>query len=104
MSIARTAGVTTFIATVNVSENRATAAILNGTCGTGAGYCGIDVCHSRNCTGASVAPTLPPWLRGNTTDGTCGEASSCTCNVVYGHCCNKDGLCGPLPSACGVGW
>ncbi|GJC85400.1 putative glucan endo-1,3-beta-glucosidase ARB_02077 [Colletotrichum liriopes] len=75
-----------------------------GECGTGADYCGYGVCQLGNCTIPSAPSGPPSWLKGNTTDGTCGGANSFTCNVVYGNCCNKDGMCGSLPSDCGAGW
>ncbi|KAK3938522.1 carbohydrate-binding module family 18 protein [Diplogelasinospora grovesii] len=75
----------------------------NGTCGTGEAFCGTDVCQSGNCTRPVTVPSVPDWLGGNTTDGTCGGANKFSCNVVYGNCCNKDGMCGSLMSDCGVG-
>jgi hypothetical protein len=75
-----------------------------GQCGTGPSFCGYGVCQLGNCT-IPAAPSGPPsWLNGNTTDGTCGGTNSYTCNVVYGNCCNKNGMCGSLPSDCGAGW
>jgi hypothetical protein len=73
---------------------------LDGQCGTGDSFCGIGKCHSGNCI---RYPPLP-WLAGNTSDGTCGGPYNYVCNVVFGNCCNKDGVCGSLPSDCGVGW
>lgn len=79
---------------------------LEGECGTGDAFCGVDVCQSGNCTRLAVPePTTPPWLAGNTTDGTCGETNGYqVCNTVYGSCCSKDGICGSLPQDCGTGW
>ncbi|CZR67734.1 uncharacterized protein PAC_17633 [Phialocephala subalpina] len=74
----------------------------DGECGTGESYCGNGVCQLGNCTVPAVVG-LPPWLNGNTTDGTCGGTNALTCNVVYGNCCNKNGMCGSLPSDCGAG-
>jgi hypothetical protein len=75
-----------------------------GKCGTGPSFCGYGVCQLGNCT-IPAAPSGPPsWLNGNTTDGTCGGTNSYTCNVVFGNCCNKNGMCGSLPSDCGAGW
>ncbi|KAK3933467.1 carbohydrate-binding module family 18 protein [Diplogelasinospora grovesii] len=75
----------------------------DGKCGTGPSFCGYGVCQLGNCT-VPPAPSGPPsWLNGNTTDGTCGGPNSYTCNVVYGNCCNKNGMCGSLPSDCGAG-
>lgn len=80
---------------------------LNGTCGTGDAFCGTSVCQMGNCTLPSTGTGgggMPSWHDGNSTDGTCGGTKKFTCNVVYGHCCNKDSVCGSLPSDCGVGW
>ncbi|KAH9219719.1 hypothetical protein DL95DRAFT_291091, partial [Leptodontidium sp. 2 PMI_412] len=77
---------------------------MSGKCGTGASFCGKEVCLWGNCQRPVITPSLPPWLStGNTTDGTCGRPKSMTCNVVYGNCCNKSGFCGSLPSDCGTG-
>ncbi|KAH6712367.1 hypothetical protein BKA61DRAFT_736786 [Leptodontidium sp. MPI-SDFR-AT-0119] len=77
---------------------------MSGKCGTGASFCGKEVCLWGNCQRPVITPSLPPWLStGNTTDGTCGGPKSMTCNVVYGNCCNKSGFCGSLPSDCGTG-
>ncbi|KAG4444402.1 hypothetical protein IFR05_000167 [Cadophora sp. M221] len=77
----------------------------SGKCGTGSAFCGTSVCQSGNCTWPVVPSLPPPWLGlvGNTTDGTCGKANSFTCSSGFGNCCNKDGICGSLPSDCGVG-
>lgn len=79
----------------------------DGKCGTGEGFCGSGRCQSGNCVDLRPNPgnnNTVPWLTGNTTDGTCGGAQKYTCNVVYGNCCNKNGICGSLPSDCGAGW
>ena len=58
-----------------------------------------------NCTWANLPPTGPPgWNFGNSTDGTCGGANGMTCGSLFGECCNKNNVCGSLPSDCGVGW
>ncbi|KAN0116990.1 carbohydrate-binding module family 18 [Hyaloscypha variabilis] len=75
----------------------------DGKCGTGESFCGFGVCQLGNCTIPAAVPSPPSWLNGNTTDGTCGGTNSFTCNVVYGNCCNKNGMCGSLPSDCGAG-
>lgn len=76
-----------------------------GQCGTGNDFCGIDVCQSGNCTQPTMpSPSPLPWLTGNSTNGTCGGPNNYGCDVVYGNCCNKNGVCGSLPSDCGVGW
>ncbi|OTA97428.1 carbohydrate-binding module family 18 protein [Hypoxylon sp. CO27-5] len=75
---------------------------LDGVCGTGADFCGEGVCQSGNCIRTSPPPPPMPPL-GNTTDGRCGGPQAYVCNVVYGNCCNKDGICGSLPSDCGAG-
>lgn len=77
---------------------------MNGTCGSGSQLCGISVCQAGNCTSATMLPASPPWLTGNTTDGTCGGENYFYCNVIFGNCCNKDRLCGSLQLDCGVGW
>ncbi|KAF8847604.1 hypothetical protein BDZ45DRAFT_607227 [Acephala macrosclerotiorum] len=78
---------------------------FDGKCGTGAAFCGTDSCQSGNCTWANLPPTGPPgWNFGNSTDGTCGGANGMTCGSLFGECCNKDNVCGSLPSDCGVGW
>ncbi len=77
---------------------------LDGACGTGDDFCGTSVCFSGNCTITDTEPTPPDWMNGNTPDGTCGGENGYTCNVVYGTCCNKDGICGVLASDCGAGW
>ncbi|KAH8743726.1 hypothetical protein F5882DRAFT_498637, partial [Hyaloscypha sp. PMI_1271] len=77
---------------------------FDGKCGTGAAFCGTDSCQSGNCTWANLPPTGPPgWNFGNSTDGTCGGANGMTCGSLFGECCNKDNVCGSLPSDCGVG-
>ncbi|KAK2024075.1 hypothetical protein LX32DRAFT_656479 [Colletotrichum zoysiae] len=76
---------------------------FDGVCGTGEGFCGIKNCQSGNCTRPVSTPAPVPWLNGNTPDGTCGGASGYTCNVVFGYCCNKDGICASGPSDCGDG-
>ncbi|KAK1989604.1 hypothetical protein LX36DRAFT_648975 [Colletotrichum falcatum] len=76
---------------------------FDGVCGTGEDFCGIKNCQSGNCTRPVTTPAPFPWLSGNTPDGTCGGATGYTCNVVFGNCCNKDGICGSSPSGCGVG-
>lgn len=76
----------------------------DGKCGTGESFCAFGVCQLGNCTIPPTIPSLPSWLNGNTTDGTCGGTNFFTCNVVYGNCCNKNGMCGTLPSDCGAGW
>ncbi|KFZ02329.1 hypothetical protein V500_00325 [Pseudogymnoascus sp. VKM F-4518 (FW-2643)] len=75
----------------------------DGKCGTGASFCAFGVCQLGNCTIPPTIPGPPSWLNGNTTDGTCGGTNFFTCNVVYGNCCNKNGMCGSLPSDCGAG-
>ncbi|PTB65069.1 carbohydrate-binding module family 18 protein [Trichoderma citrinoviride] len=75
----------------------------DGKCGTGEDFCGYGVCQLGNCTVPSQPPGPPSWLNGNTTDGTCGGTNRYTCSVVYGNCCNKDGICGSLVSDCGDG-
>lgn len=82
---------------------------MDGTCGTGDDFCGVDCCQSGNCTkGTTTTSATPPaasWLAGNSTDGTCGKSNRYqTCNIVFGGCCNKAGMCGSLPSDCGEGW
>jgi hypothetical protein len=79
-----------------------------GRCGTGENFCATGQCQSGNCAPGSsrrgwlAAPVT--YLTGNTTDSTCGGPEGHTCNVVYGNCCNKNGVCGWLPSDCGEGW
>ena len=78
-----------------------------GRCGTGEAFCGIDNCQLGNCTlpaTNTTTPEQPPWMAGNTTDGTCGGVNYYSCNDVYGNCCNKNNMCGSLISDCGVGW
>ncbi|KAH6609995.1 carbohydrate-binding module family 18 protein [Trichoderma cornu-damae] len=75
----------------------------DGKCGTGESFCGYGVCQLGNCTVPSQPTGPPSWLNGNTTDGTCGGTNRYTCSVVYGNCCNKDGICGSLASDCGEG-
>ncbi|KAL7624110.1 hypothetical protein AAE478_005667 [Parahypoxylon ruwenzoriense] len=81
----------------------------DGVCGTGAEFCGAGKCQSGNCTTTSTTtsgvgiPTGEPWLNGNTTDGTCGGPDFLTCNVLFGDCCSKDGVCGSKPGHCGDG-
>ena len=77
-----------------------------GQCGTGADYCGYGVCQLGNCNvpAPNTPPGPPAWVTGNTTDGTCGGPNDLTCSVAFGRCCNKDGMCGSLPSDCGIGW
>ncbi|KAH8698048.1 hypothetical protein GQ44DRAFT_744344 [Phaeosphaeriaceae sp. PMI808] len=78
----------------------------DGKCGTGSSFCGVDSCQSGNCTKPAVpTPSTPsfPWLTGNTTDGTCGGDKKYGCNVLWGNCFNKIGVCGDLPVDCGVG-
>ena len=75
-----------------------------GRCGTGPDFCAYGQCQLENCIIPKVTPGPPSWMNGNTTDGTCCGINSFTCNVVYGNCCNKDGMCSGLPSDCGVGW
>lgn len=81
---------------------------FNGTCGTGPDYCGADKCSFGNCVRPAnfgIREPLGPWPKmGNTTDGTCGEPNKFSCNVVFGNCCNKDGVCGSDASDCGEGW
>ncbi|KAM6513793.1 hypothetical protein FALCPG4_015006 [Fusarium falciforme] len=79
----------------------------DGVCGTGPGYCDEQNCQMGNCTAAATdteqdKPNFP-WLVGNTTDGSCGGPKGYTCDVVYGNCCNKHGICGSLPGDCGEG-
>ncbi|KAJ0382193.1 hypothetical protein COL922a_013062 [Colletotrichum nupharicola] len=76
---------------------------LDGACGKGDDFCGISVCFSGNCTISGSEPAPPDWMNGTTPDGTCGGENGYTCNVVYGTCCNKDGICGVLASDCGAG-
>ncbi|KAF1994724.1 carbohydrate-binding module family 18 protein [Amniculicola lignicola CBS 123094] len=75
---------------------------MEGACGTGSSFCGLDVCQSGNCT-RPTTPTPSPTPSGDTPDGTCGGIKGYRCNVVYGNCCNRDGFCGILPSDCGSG-
>lgn len=80
---------------------------VNGKCGSGGGFCGMDVCQSGKCTQPAIIPDPPGpnfWFGGNTTDGMCGGPDSFTCNLVYGMCCNKDNISGSLPSDCGTRW
>ncbi|KAF6824053.1 hypothetical protein CPLU01_11049 [Colletotrichum plurivorum] len=76
---------------------------FDGKCGTGTSFCGVDVCQSGNCTRPATTPEPHPWLSGDTPDGSCGAANGYTCNVLWGNCCNKNGVCGSLPSDCGDG-
>ncbi|OAQ77785.1 CFEM domain-containing protein [Purpureocillium lilacinum] len=78
---------------------------LGGKCGTGPEFCGKDNCQSGNCTkpDPGTGGGRPPWLTGNSTDGTCGGPKAYTCKVIYGNCCNKNGRCGSLPQDCGDG-
>ncbi|UNI24918.1 hypothetical protein JDV02_010635 [Purpureocillium takamizusanense] len=83
---------------------------LDGKCGTGAAFCGADVCQFGNCTnkpddtpGTGGGGGSLPWQMGNTTDGSCGGPKAYTCDVTYGNCCNRDGRCGSLPQDCGDG-
>ncbi|KAF2271267.1 uncharacterized protein EI97DRAFT_497345 [Westerdykella ornata] len=75
---------------------------IEGACGTGSEFCGLDVCQSGNCT-RPTTPTPSSTPSGDTPDGTCGGTKGYVCNVVYGKCCNRDGFCGVLPSDCGSG-
>lgn len=78
---------------------------LDGVCGTGDDFCATSVCVFGNCARRDTKPPPPPeWMRGNTPDGTCGGENGYICNVVYGWCCNKDGMCGVRESDCGAGW
>jgi hypothetical protein len=43
-----------------------------GQCGSGDDFCAFGVCQLGNCTIPVVVPSLPSWVNGNTTDGTCG--------------------------------
>lgn len=74
---------------------------MNGVCGTGPEFCSMCMCSMGNCTRPNVVHTQPLRMAGNTTDGTCGGKNNITCNVVYGNCCSKDGVCG---EDCGEGW
>ncbi len=71
-----------------------------GKCGTGQSFCGYGKCQLGNCT---VLPQ-PPKVGGVTPDGTCGGKYQYKCNIAYGECCNRYGLCGLQPSDCGIGW
>jgi hypothetical protein len=78
---------------------------MNGQCGTGEAFCGHDKCQWGNCVDfAGYNSTVPPPETGNTPDGTCGGVNGYTCSIIYGKCCNKDGVCGSLPTDCGTGW
>lgn len=81
---------------------------LNGQCGSGNDFCNIDSCYSGECDWPVVITLRPSSLGlvGNTTDGTCGAASTFTCDSGHGNCCNKNNVCGSLPSDCGIeyGW
>ncbi|PMD31861.1 carbohydrate-binding module family 18 [Hyaloscypha variabilis F] len=74
---------------------------MDGVCGTGPEFCSMCMCSMGNCTRPNIVPAQPLYMLGNTTDGTCGGKNNITCNVVYGNCCNKDGICG---QDCGEGW
>jgi hypothetical protein len=79
-----------------------------GRCGSGEDFCATGRCQSGKCAPGTFRrgwrAALFTYLTGNTTDGTCGGPEAYTCNVVYGNCCNKDGVCGSLESDCGDGW
>ncbi|KAK1765333.1 hypothetical protein QBC33DRAFT_593563 [Phialemonium atrogriseum] len=93
-----------FIEPVRATDQLCAPPNVNATClGTGDDFCGTSVCFSGNCTIPNTEPTPPDWMSGNTPDGTCGGENGYTCNVVYGMCCNKDGICGVLASDCGAG-
>ena len=74
---------------------------MDGVCGTGPDFCSMCTCSMGNCTRPNVVHAQPLYMAGNTTDGTCGGKNNITCNVVYGSCCSKDGICG---QDCGEGW
>ena len=74
---------------------------MDGVCGTGPDFCSMCVCSVGNCTRPNAVHAQPLFMAGNTTDGTCGGKDNITCNVIYGNCCSKDGICG---EDCGEGW
>ncbi|KAE9367116.1 carbohydrate-binding module family 18 protein [Stipitochalara longipes BDJ] len=73
---------------------------MDGICGTGPEFCSMCTCSMGNCTRPDVVHAQPFYMAGNTTDGTCGGENNITCNVVFGNCCSKDGICG---QDCGEG-
>ncbi|KAK0110010.1 hypothetical protein ONS95_002672 [Cadophora gregata] len=78
----------------------------SGKCGTGEAFCGKTSCQSGNCSilhETATAGAAVPWQTGTTPDGTCGGAKGHTCDVVFGNCCSKDGVCGGLETHCGAG-
>lgn len=79
---------------------------MDGKCGTGPDFCGDGVCQSGNCAAFAEMDkdTTLPWVVGTSKDGTCGGETGYTCGILYGNCCNKNGLCGSLPTDCGDGW
>ncbi|KAF6841710.1 hypothetical protein CPLU01_00382 [Colletotrichum plurivorum] len=74
-----------------------------GYCGTGTNYCSLENCYSGDCE----IPVRPnnglPWLTGTTRNESCGGAEGYTCDVAFGNCCSKDGVCGALVEHCGTG-
>lgn len=77
---------------------------MSGACGNGTAFCGVGSCQSGNCTQPSTTTAPVTWPTGTSPDGTCGGPSKYSCNVLYGNCCNRNGICGSLPSDCGAGW
>lgn len=75
-----------------------------GKCGTGEDFCGTAVCQLGNCTIPKAPTGIPSWWGGNTTGGTCGPSNQNTFNVIWGDCCNSNGICGSDPSDCGQAW
>ncbi|KAH8715257.1 GPI-anchored CFEM domain protein [Beauveria bassiana] len=70
-----------------------------GKCGTGESFCGYGKCQLGNCR----VVLQPPKVGGLTPDGTCGGKYQYKCNIAYGECCNKYGMCGSQPPDCGIG-
>lgn len=77
-----------------------------GFCGSGQEFCETQNCQSGNCTWRFEPDTYLdlPWQVGTTPDGSCGGQKEHTCDVVFGNCCSKAGVCGSEPEHCGKGW
>jgi hypothetical protein len=93
------------LAVVYVLESRATVVILTASAElvqptVARTHASLATIRRRICP-----PTRPlGWNFGNSTDGTYGGANGMTCGSLFGECCNKDNVCGSLPSDCEVRW
>ncbi|KAF6823887.1 hypothetical protein CMUS01_10488 [Colletotrichum musicola] len=74
-----------------------------GYCGNGTNFCSLENCYSGDCEIPVRQNNGLPWLTGTTRNGSCGGAEGYTCDMAFGNCCSKDGVCGALVEHCGAG-